>query len=102
MTPVDLRAEFRPEDGQTFYKPERTGAIVAAMDTPPFRNFLAFVQYPIWVSEPVADQPHATRVRLVDLRFGTPPEPGFEAIATVMDGNRVADSVFTLGGPRSR
>ncbi|HYA16163.1 MAG TPA: metal-dependent hydrolase [Bryobacteraceae bacterium] len=102
MVPVDLRTEFRPENAETYNKPERTPAMLAAMETRPFRNFLGFVLYPIWAIEPVPDQPHITRVRLVDLRFGTPPEPGFEAVATVTDQNRVTDSLFTFGTPQPR
>jgi hypothetical protein len=95
MAPVDLRAEFRPESGEYFYKPEITPALLAAMATEPFQRFLEFVQYPIWVLEP-------GQVRLVDLRFGNPAGPGFEAIATLNDRNQVTHSVFTLGVPRQR
>src|SRR6202012_5863646 len=97
MVPVDLRTEFHPDQGQTFYKPERTPAMLAAQATLPFQRFLEFVQDPVWVLEPSPDREHATQVRLVDLRFGTPIDPGFEAIATVSDRNQVLDSVFTLG-----
>jgi inner membrane protein len=100
--PVDLRGTFRPESGETFYKAERTPAIEAAIQTDPFQRFLEFVQYPIWVTEPAVDVAHATRVRLVDLRFGTPSAPGFEAIATVTDLNQVVSSTFTFGVPRPR
>jgi inner membrane protein len=102
MVPVDLRTGFRPETGDYFYKPERTAAMMAAMATEPFQKFQEFVQYPVWVLEPAERPEHGTRVRLVDLRFGTPPEPGFEAIATVTDRNQVADSVFWFGQPRPR
>jgi hypothetical protein len=95
VVPVDLRREFRPGDGQSFYKPARTPALLAAMATAPFQAFLAFVQYPIWVLEP-------NTVRLVDLRFGTPLAPGFQAIATVNDQNQVVSSQFTFGAIRPR
>ena len=102
QVPVDIRASFRPESGVTFYKAERSPAIEAALGTAPFQRFLEFVQYPIWVTEPAPEPEHATRVSLVDLRFGTPSEPGFEAVATVTDRNQVADSLFTFGRPRPR
>jgi hypothetical protein len=76
--------------------------MLAAMATRPFQNFLEFVQYPVWVLEPADKGEQATRVRLVDLRFGTPVDPGFEAVATVSDRNQVIDSVFTFGMPRAR
>jgi inner membrane protein len=100
--PIDLRANFHPESGETFYKAERSLAIQLALETDPFQKFLEFVQYPIWVSEPAPDMERATRVRLIDLRFGTPAAPGFEAIATITDRDQVADSNFTFGTPRPR
>lgn len=100
MLPVDLRNEFRPEDGTTFYKAERTPAVDAALVTLPFQRFLEFVQYPIWVTEPLPDK--STRVMLVDLRFGTPYAPGFVAAATVTDRLQVTESNFSFGSPRVR
>lgn len=100
--PVDLRRTFHPESGVTFYKAERSPAIQAALQTKPFQAFLEFVQYPIWVSEPAPQLENATRVSLVDLRFGTPAAPGFQAVATVTDRDQVVDSMFTFGLPRPR
>ena len=100
--PIDLRGSFHPESGETFYKAERTTAIQAALQTLPFQRFLEFVQYPIWVAEPAPELEHATRVSLVDLRFGTPAAPGFEAVATVSDRDQVVDSTFTFGRARPR
>lgn len=100
--PVDLRVRFRADDLETWYKAARTPAIDAALATEPFQRFLGFVQYPIWVTDPAPDYEHATRVRLIDLRFGTPSSPGFQAVATVNDRNQVVDSAFTFGAPRPR
>jgi inner membrane protein len=100
--PIDLRDAVRPEAAETFYKPERTAAVQAAMETFPFRRFLEFVQFPIWVVDPAANPEHGTRVSLVDLRFGTPSAPGFEAVATVTDRNQVADAELTFGRPQLR
>jgi inner membrane protein len=102
LVPIDLRGNFHPNSGETFYKAERSAAIQAALKTEPFQRFLEFVQYPIWVSEPAPQLEHATRVSLVDLRFGTPTAPGFEAVATVTDRGEVADSTLTFGRPRPR
>jgi hypothetical protein len=65
-------------------------------------RFLEFVQYPLWIVEPSPNLEHATRVRLVDLRFGTPSAPGFQAAATVTDRNQVVSSVFGFGNLRVR
>ena len=100
VVPIDLRTEFRPDSAETFYKPERSHPLLAAMETYPFQKFLEFVLYPVWVVEPSPDHPGATLVRLVDLRFGTPPEAGFQAVATVTSQNQILDSFFTFGNPR--
>jgi len=97
--PIDLRASFHPDAGETFYKAEQTVALTAAMETTPFQRFLEFVQYPIWVTGPAPDPQHATRVRLLDLRFGTPYAAGFQAVATVTDRNQVANSTLIMGIP---
>jgi len=100
--PIDLRGGFHPESGETFYKADRTPAVDAAMRTEAFQRFLEFVQYPIWVLSPAPELEHGTSVRLVDLRFGTPSAPGFEAAAIVTDRDQVVNSIFTLGSPRVR
>ncbi len=100
--PIDLRGGFNPEAAETFYKPARAAPIDAAMQTFPFRRFLEFVQFPIWVVEPAPNLEHGTRVSLVDLRFGTPSAPGFAAFATVTDRNQAADAELVLGRPRLR
>jgi len=105
--PIDLRAGFRPEAGETFSKAERTPAVEAAMRTEPFQRFLEFVQYPIWATAPSPNLEHGTDVSLVDLRFGTPYGPfsqraGFEATAAVSDRNQVVNSSFTFGSPKVR
>lgn len=72
------------------------------METEAFRRFLEFVQFPIWVSGPAPDLEHATQVSLVDLRFGTPVMPGFEAVATVTDRDQVVNSTLSFGLPLGR
>ncbi|HWF08122.1 MAG TPA: metal-dependent hydrolase [Bryobacteraceae bacterium] len=102
QVPIDLRKDFSPNEAQTWYKAQHTPAIDAALQTEAFRRFLEFVQYPIWVTEPAPELERATRVRLVDLRFGTPAAAGFQAVATVNDRGQVTDSAFTFGVPRPR
>ncbi len=101
-TTVDLRQPFRPDEAETYYKAAPSPAIGAAAKTLPFERFLGFVQYPIWVTEPAPDLERATQVRLVDMRFGTPTQPGFEAVATVSDRGQVVSSTFGMAPPRVR
>jgi inner membrane protein len=102
--PIDLRGVFRPNLEEVVFRkaaetPAAEPALKAAMETFPFQRFLEFVQYPLWVTEPSPDREHATRVSLVDLRFGTPTAPGFAATATVTDRNQVEDPALSLGLP---
>ncbi len=96
IAPIDFRHAAHPAAGLTFYKAERTPAIEAALATQPFQTFLQFVQYPIWVSGPAPDVGHDTQVSLVDLRFGTPAQPGFAAVARIDGRNRAVESNFNL------
>jgi hypothetical protein len=104
--PIDLRDGFHPLDGVTFYKATRGPSAIAAMGTKAFEVMQEFVQYPLWIVEPSADPPpdgtSATRVVLMDLRFGSPSAPGFNASAIVDDRNRVLESGFAFGGARPR
>jgi inner membrane protein len=100
--PVDLRENFHLNDGVTYFKGPRTEAVNAAMATVPFQRLLEFVQYPLWVVEPAVDEEHATRVTLLDLRFGTPRQPGFAATAIVNTRNQVLESEFGFGVVRPR
>jgi inner membrane protein len=104
--PVDLRSSFHPEDAALYYKPPRSPAMRAAMQTYPFQMLLEFVQYPLWVVQPEIDPEKGntggTRVKLMDLRFGTPTAAGFTATALVDKDNQVQAAVFGLGEVEAR
>lgn len=104
--PIDLRDGFHPLDGATYDKATRGPAALAAMATRPFAVMQQFVQYPLWMVEPAADLlpngQQATRVTLMDLRFGTPEAPGFNATALVGANDQVLESTFSFGGARPR
>ncbi len=100
--PVDLRANFHVSDAVTYYKPPRTPAMRAAMETYPFQMLLEFVQYPLWVIQPALDRENNTRVALIDLRFGTPTQSGFAATAIVDRNNQVREAEFGLGEVKPR
>jgi inner membrane protein len=85
--PVDLRGEFHSTDEQTFLKSPRTAEVNLALQTFAFQRLLEFVQWPLWVVEP-------GRVRLVDLRFGSPRGSMFEATATFDEKGRLLESRF--------
>ncbi len=100
--PVDLRGNFHVTDAVSYFKPPRTPAMQAAMQTYPFQMLLEFVQYPLWVLQPSIDSSGGTRVALIDLRFGTPNPSGFAATAYVDKNNQVRDAIFGLGEVKPR
>jgi len=94
FVPVDLAGQFDPTDGRTDYSSPASPAIDAARRTGPFEAFSRFDQLPFWRVTPVVD---GNVVELIDLRFGSPESPGFEARALVDREGVVHDAQFTFG-----
>jgi len=92
--PVDLNTEFDPSEGRIDYTSPPNEA---AMKTRPFEVFSRFDQLPFWKIEKRADG--ATEVQLIDLRFGTPEQPGFVATAILEPSGSVRESKFGFGLP---
>jgi hypothetical protein len=97
-----LLEEFDPSRGAIFYKAEPGAAIQAANNSPEFRDFFNFSQFPLERSMPLADPEGATRVEAMDMRFGTPAQPGFVATADVNNRLQVVRAWFTFGAARPR
>ena len=95
--PVDLSRDFDPAGGHTEYPAISSPAIDAARTTQTFQAFERFNQLPFWTLLPVDDM---VRVELLDLRFGSVQNPGFESIAFVEPGGRIARVFFSFGGLR--
>jgi inner membrane protein len=88
---INLAGEFDPTRAEVIPKPDPDPAIDAASRTPTFRQFLRFVQYPLWRVLVVPDQEGAKEVRLSDLRFGN-----FVARAIVDARGKVTNESFNL------
>lgn len=95
--PVDLNAEFDPSVGRINYASPPNEA---ALKTRPFEVFSKFNQLPFWKTEKLADG--TTEVQLIDLRFGTPDNPGFAATAILDASGVVQESRFGFGLPVGR
>ncbi|MEO7654022.1 MAG: metal-dependent hydrolase [Bryobacteraceae bacterium] len=93
--PVDLLREFDPSAGVVFRKAEMGPAVAAAAKSKVFRRFAEFAQFPIWSVTPLSGG--ASKVELLDLRFGTPRDPGFAATAVVDREQRVLEPEFHFG-----
>jgi inner membrane protein len=90
--PVDLTADFDPSQGRIAYPAPESPALDAARATSLFQAFLSFSQAPFWKVTPVDD---LLRVDLIDLRFGTPSDPGFAFVsALVTPDGHVRDARF--------
>jgi inner membrane protein len=96
IVPVDLASQFDPSDGRIEYEPEPNPALDTAQRTAAFRVFGSFNQLPFWRVTP---EPEGTRVELIDLRFGTPERPGFEASTLVDASGQPHHAVFSFGTP---
>jgi inner membrane protein len=97
IVPVDLTAEFDPTEGRIEYTSPPNEA---ARRTRPFEDFSKFDQLPFWKVEKLSDG--TTEVQLIDLRFGTPEQPGFVATALVNESGVVRESRFGFGLPVGR
>lgn len=87
-----LTEEYIPSFGHVDYPTQRSPAIDAARATQPFQVFERFDQLPFWKVSSAGD---AIRVDLIDLRFGTPQQPGFfAATALVTQDGHVLESRF--------
>ncbi|MGA2740644.1 MAG: metal-dependent hydrolase [Bryobacteraceae bacterium] len=99
---LNLLQEFDPSRGVIFYKAEPSASIQAANNSPVFRDFFNFSQFPIERSLPLAEPAGATRVEAMDMRFGTPAQPAFVAMADVDNRLQIVRSWFTFGAVRPR
>ena len=90
-----LTEEYDPTFGRVDYPTQRSAAIDAARVTEPFRIFARFDQLPFWKVSPAGDD---IQVQLIDMRFGTPSQPGFfVATALLNPDGRIREAHFGPG-----
>ena len=99
---VDLGAEYDPTHAAIFHKPEPDPAIDVARRDPTFTEFLQFSQYPLWRVSPAPEPENAKIVEVIDMRFGTPLEPGFMTGATVSSRLQILQTFFRFGRLRPK
>ncbi len=74
IVPLDVQNGF-DASGERAFEDSPPGAVVAAArGLPEFQTMIRFSQAPFWKVTPVSG---GTLVELIDLRFGTPDNPGF-------------------------
>jgi hypothetical protein len=99
---MQLTSDFDPTAGREYYKAEAIASLDAVRRTQPFRIFLDFSAFPLWRVTPAAEPEGASRVEALDLRFGVPERPGFNAVAIVTASGNVISSAFGFGRVQPR
>ena len=99
---VNLTREFDPTTAAIFHKPDPDPALDIARDTPVFQRYLEFSQYPFWRVLPVSEPESGKQVDVMDMRFGTPQEPGFIATAILNNRLQVVKTWFEFGAIKPR
>jgi inner membrane protein len=82
ILPVNLADEYDPLAGRLYRDPPPVPAMDAALRTRPFQVFSRFAQLPFWKVTPLES---GLRLDLLDLRFGTPDNPGFAKVTAIVD-----------------
>jgi inner membrane protein len=102
MQAVDLAGIADSTPPATYPKLPANAAMQAARDTPVFRTFLGFSQFPLWEEGPTEEPEGGKQVSVLDLRFGTPQEPAFTASAILDRRGAVVETKFQFGAARPR
>ena len=82
IVPVNLLTEYDPRAGRLYRAPTEVPGMEAALRTRPFQVFSRWSQVPFWRVTPVGGD---LRLDLIDLRFGTPDNPGFAGVSALVD-----------------
>jgi hypothetical protein len=88
---VDVRLPLDPTAGRIYYKPERTPALAAALETRTAREFSAFARYRYASVERLEE---GYRVILTDFRFRRERPNGFTCMIDLDNNLQVAKEVF--------
>jgi inner membrane protein len=91
---IDLTQPFDPTVGRIEHPAPPGPAVDAAKASQPFQVFTMFDQVPFWKT---TELEAGTQVELIDLRFGSPRSPGFEATAIVDASGAVHDARISFG-----
>ncbi len=99
---VNLLLPYDPTAGRKFYEAAPGPALDAARQTETFRRYLDYAQFPFWRATAFDSPEGASKIEVMDLRFGDPDAPRFLATAVVDRANRVVQEGFSFGPLRPR
>ncbi|MBS1829281.1 MAG: metal-dependent hydrolase [Acidobacteria bacterium] len=97
MQRINLLFPYDPTAGTVYYPPQPSAALEAARRTSTVQRFLGFAQYAFWLATPLDRPEGATRVEVIDLRFGDPTSPRFVATVVVDAAGRVLEENYGFG-----
>jgi inner membrane protein len=81
IVPLDVQDAYDASRERTWDDPPPNAAVEAARRLPDFQSMIRFSQAPFWETTPVSG---GTLVELMDLRYGTPDDPGFAVVSSVV------------------
>jgi len=91
---VDLTREFDPEPVATYWQTDSQALVDSVKTIPIFQHLSGFARTPLWRVSPAEEPPGASKVELIDLRFGRGGRQGFTAEAIVDAQGQVVRSGF--------
>jgi hypothetical protein len=81
IVPLDVQEAYDPALERTFEDSPPGAVVQAARQLPGFQTMLRFSQAPFWKITRVSG---GTLVELMDLRYGTPDDPGFAVVSGIV------------------
>jgi len=91
ISSLDLRREYRPEQGSRYYKPRDREALEAARQSKAVRDYLRFARYAF---ARVERTPERVTLRYADFRFGRESDFGFRCTVTMTGAYRILSARF--------
>lgn len=89
-----LAFDFDPTVGRVYYKPEHSPLMDSAAHAQPVKDLLAFSPAVLWRIASAEESANMQKVEALDLRFGTPPNARFVAVALLNARGQVQRSWF--------
>jgi inner membrane protein len=86
IVPIDVQEGFDASEERIYEDPPADDPVIqAARQQPGFQTMIRFSQAPFWKITPVAG---GSLVELMDLRYGTPDNPGFAGASGIVENSK--------------
>jgi hypothetical protein len=81
IVPLDVQEAYDPSRETRYADTARAAIVAKAKQLPDFQTMLRFSQAPFWK---VTSTANGNLVELMDLRYGTPDNPGFAVVSEIV------------------